>query len=264
MSAVVEDRFAFGKNWSSYAALVDEKRLEAAKASLLEPLGLTSLAGLSFLDIGSGSGLFSLAAHELGANVTSFDYDRDAVDTALSLRERFGIGPQWTVRQGSVLDPRLLAELGQFDIVYSWGVLHHTGAMWQAIEGAASCVGPGGLFFLSIYNDQGMQSRMWTRIKRRYVRSGKLGQWVLLRAAGAYFGSRAVASRLLRGSLIAAPRPRGMSASHDLVDWVGGYPFEVAGPDQIFAFLRRSGFQLRHLKTVGGGLGCNEFVFERQ
>lgn len=54
---------------------------------------------------------------------------------------------------------------------------------------------------------------------------------------------------------------RGMSVWHDLVDWVGGYPFEVAKPEEIFDFYRTKGFTLVRLKTCGGGLGCNEYVF---
>jgi 2-polyprenyl-6-hydroxyphenyl methylase/3-demethylubiquinone-9 3-methyltransferase len=62
----------------------------------------------------------------------------------------------------------------------------------------------------------------------------------------------------------ASQRVRGMSRWHDLLDWVGGWPFEVSTPDEIFAYLKARGFVLRHLKTCGGGLGCNEFVFVRQ
>ena len=54
-----------------------------------------------------------------------------------------------------------------------------------------------------------------------------------------------------------------MSAKHDLIDWVGGYPFEVASPEEVFRRIHPLGFELRHLKTCGGGLGCNEYVFEQ-
>jgi 2-polyprenyl-6-hydroxyphenyl methylase/3-demethylubiquinone-9 3-methyltransferase len=54
-----------------------------------------------------------------------------------------------------------------------------------------------------------------------------------------------------------------MNRWHDLLDWVGGWPFEVAAPDAIFAYLKARDFTLQHLKTCGGGLGCNQFVFVR-
>lgn len=259
-TALEPDRFAFGANWRSFSALIDEERLEAARTSLTIPLGLDSLRGKTFLDIGCGSGLFSAAAYRLGATVTSFDYDADAVGTTDRLRQQLAADGGWTVQRGSILDRGFVAALGRFDVVYAWGVLHHTGAMWDAIEAASDMVARNGLLFLSIYNDQGMQSRIWRRVKRRYVRSGRLGKWLLLRAGAVYFGSRRAAASLLARRR-PAPRPRGMSASHDLVDWIGGYPFEVARPDEIFGALHRAGFQLRYLKSAT--LGCNEFVFER-
>lgn len=54
---------------------------------------------------------------------------------------------------------------------------------------------------------------------------------------------------------------RGMSAWRDIVDWAGGYPFEVAKPEEVFDFFQAKGFSLKKLKTCAGGLGCNEFVF---
>jgi 2-polyprenyl-3-methyl-5-hydroxy-6-metoxy-1,4-benzoquinol methylase len=257
------DRFAFGKNWQSFATLVDEHRIESATASLVQALGVTSLAERSFVDVGCGSGLFSLAANRLGARVVSFDYDLDAVVTTQRLRERFAAGADWLIQQGSILDQQFIRELGTFDVVYAWGVLHHTGAMWPAIDNAAGLVRTGGHLYLSIYNDQGLQSRIWRGIKRRYVRGGRAVRWALVRGCGLYFGTRSAAARLLRPSGLPRPaaRSRGMSTRHDLVDWVGGYPFEVARPDQVFTVLRDRGFVLRHLKTCGGGLGCNEFVF---
>ena len=56
---------------------------------------------------------------------------------------------------------------------------------------------------------------------------------------------------------------RGMHRWYDLVDWVGGWPFEVARPEEVFRFLRDQGFQLEELRTCGGKLGCNEFLFRR-
>ena len=59
------------------------------------------------------------------------------------------------------------------------------------------------------------------------------------------------------------PSVRGMSRWHDVVDWIGGYPFEVASPEAVVDFCRARGFSLLRLKTCGRKMGCNEFVFER-
>jgi 2-polyprenyl-6-hydroxyphenyl methylase/3-demethylubiquinone-9 3-methyltransferase len=238
-------------------------------SSLTGPLRGRSLGGLTFLDVGCGSGLFSLAAHRLGARVRAFDADEASVEAAKAVRERFAGPDAWSVERGSILDAELVRTLGAFDVVYAWGVLHHTGDMWTAIAHAADLVAPGGRLYISIYNDQGSASARWRSVKRRYNRAGAFERRLLIAASRAYFNRDAL--RRFLGRLRAgfpplpppAPRVRGMSKQHDLVDWVGGYPFETARPEQVFDFVRPRGFELRFLKTCGGGIGCNEFVFER-
>src|SRR5207244_3997415 len=160
-------RFRFGRNWSSFLRRLNDARIAEAEENLKEFVG--QLAGKAFLDIGSGSGLSSLAARRLGATVTSFDFDSQSVACTEELRRRFFPGDrQWKVDQGSVLDQRYLGGLGQFDIVYSWGVLHHTGSMWQAMENLKPLVKPGGLLFVAVYSDCGEVSRWWLQRKRRY------------------------------------------------------------------------------------------------
>src|SRR6185295_2573935 len=78
--------------------------------------------------------------------------------------------PAWHISCGSVLDPDFMQSLGTFDVVYSWGVLHHTGSMWTAVDRAARAVAIGGSLFIALYNDQGPQSVRWARVKRTYNR----------------------------------------------------------------------------------------------
>lgn len=262
-------RFAFGDNWRAFLDVLDDDRIASALRSLQEMLGRSDLAGLRFLDAGCGSGLFSLAARNLGASVVSFDFDPASVACTEEVKRRYRPGdPDWHVHQASVLDREFLCTLGTFDVVYSWGMLHHTGAMWQAMANVEPLVRPGGLLFVSIYNDQGLASRAWTVVKRRYNTAGPLGKKLMVAAAAIYFSSRtAVATALALRSRPwrhgSTARVRGMSRRHDIVDWVGGYPFEVAKPEEVFDFYRERGLELRRLVTCGGGLGCNEFVFER-
>ncbi len=223
------------------------------------------------MDVGSGSGLFSLAAHRLGATVFSFDYDQDSVNCTQSLKENYGNKDQaWSVQQGSVLDRAFLKQFGQVDIVYSWGVLHHTGNMMQAFENIVPLVKDQGCLFLSIYNDQGKISKHWEWIKGSYNRSGFLIKFLCVFYT---FFKQQWASTMIR-DLLKSGNPlknwleyqknnRGMSAWHDLIDWVGGYPFEVAKPEGVFDFFKKKGFSLSYLKTCAGGLGCNEFVFRK-
>src|SRR4030095_12953332 len=165
------ERFEFGKNWSAFLTLVDDERVAKAEESLLAMLECETLEGKTFLDIGSGSGLFSLAARRLGAKVHSFDFDSSSFACTQELRNRnFPNDPKWRVEQGSALDAEYLTSLGKFDVVYSWGVLHHTGEMWRALENAVIPTKKGGKLFIAIYNDTGSQARRWHWIKKTYCR----------------------------------------------------------------------------------------------
>lgn len=264
------ERFGFGENWRNFLVCLNEERIEAACGSMQDLLEADRLAGKTILDVGSGSGLFSLAAMRLGADrVCSFDYDPKSVACTRELRRRyFPDDPRWTVLEGSVLDGDFVSSLGEYDVVYSWGVLHHTGDMWRAIGNAAGGVAPKGIFALAIYNDQGRKSDIWKKIKKLYCRTPHPLQ-------GPLFFPIPLASELLRMVLRLSQGKmpfrnwwkageRGMSPWHDWIDWLGGYPFEVAKPEEIFSFLRSRGFSLQKLVTRLGGLGNNEYVFRRQ
>jgi 2-polyprenyl-6-hydroxyphenyl methylase/3-demethylubiquinone-9 3-methyltransferase len=268
--AQTERRFQFGENWRRFLSVLNDERIAEAEKSLTEMLALEDLRGLSFLDIGSGSGLFSLAARRLGAaRVHSFDYDPQSVACAEELKRRYFNGDDdWTIEQGSVLDADYVTRLGQFDVVYSWGVLHHTGAMWQALENAARPVAAGGHLFIAIYNDQQQRSRLWLRVKRFYC-EGAAGKVIVPAIFIPYFIAGGLTKDLLRGRnplrrYADYKKSRGMSIVHDWIDWLGGYPFEVARPEEIFSFYHERGFTLDRLVTCGGGLGNNQFVFRRR
>lgn len=265
------ERFAFGENWARFLQVLDDGRIAQAERSLKDMLAVDDLRGRRFLDVGSGSGLFSLAARRLGAEVRSFDYDPASVACTDELKRRYVPGdPRWSVGRGSVLDRDFVAGLGSWDIVYSWGVLHHTGAMWQALDNVVPLVAPGGKLFIAIYNDQGWRSRAWLVAKKTYNRlPAALRPLYTL----AVMGPRQVGSfarACLKGRPLeylsdikhyAETSARGMSYWHDVVDWIGGYPFEVATPDAIIGFYRDRGFTLRRLVSRERQLGCNEFVF---
>jgi 2-polyprenyl-3-methyl-5-hydroxy-6-metoxy-1,4-benzoquinol methylase len=265
-------QFEFGENWTRFLTLLNEDRIVEAESSLKTFLGVENLEGKSFLDIGNGSGLFSLAARRLGARVHSFDFDPKSVACARELKRRyFTVDGNWTIDEASALDKDYLAALGQFDIVYSWGVLHHTGSMWEALGNVTSLVKPDGKLFIAIYNDTGSQARRWMWIKKKYNN--------IPRAMRSPFAALMImpeeSKNFAKAMLSLKPaaylktwteydRSRGMNRWRDIIDWVGGYPYEVATPDEILDFYYPHGFELVKMRCGGVGLGCNEFVFTKK
>ena len=263
-------RFRFGRNWAHFLRRLNDARIIEAENNLNQFLGEGSLANKTFLDIGSGSGLSSLAARRLGATVLSFDFDTQSVACTEELRRRYRpCDGSWTIEQGSVLDQEYLACLGQFDIVYSWGVLHHTGSMWQAMENVKPLVKPGGRLFIAIYNDCGEVSRSWLRRKRRYNALPRplrplyaMCVWMPQEFRSLFGYVRSGELRTYIAELMSPTGNRGMSWMHDVIDWVGGYPYECASVDAITDFYRRDGFNPIKIRA-NSSYGCHQIVFGR-
>lgn len=258
-----EVRFQFGANWLRFLSTVNEQRISAAAEKLSDWLG--DIRGKCFLDIGCGSGIHSLAAIRLGVSrVVSFDYDPQSVGCTEEMRRRFAPESDWRIEQGSALDEGYLRSLGRFDIVYSWGVLHHTGDMWKALDLAT--IPANDVLMLALYNDQGIWSKVWHKIKSTYNKlPSALRPAFVLAVMGPsefkYFAHVGPFGYIHNWK--SYRQQRGMSRWHDLVDWCGGYPFEVSKPEQVFRFYRDRGFTLTDMSTCAGGLGCNVFTFKR-
>ena len=264
--------FEFGKNWQQFLTLVTEERIQRAVNTLKQMLDVETLAGKTFLDVGCGSGLFSLAAKRLGAKVFSFDYDPNSVACTKELKKRyFENAGDWEIETGSILDTEYLSRFGKFDVVYSWGVLHHTGAMWQALENIDALVADKGRLFIALYNNQGGASKRWLLIKKIYnalpANLRPLYTFMVYLPLEIYsFLIQLV--RLTPQNYFAEianykNTSRGMSWWYDKIDWIGGYPFEVSKPEEIFNFYAQRNYQLKKLKTCAGGKACNEFVLQK-
>ncbi len=261
--------FAFGKNWRKYLSRLTPEKIELAKSALAEFVGRDAIRGKTFLDIGCGSGIHSYAALELGASrVVSFDFDADAVECCKTLWSRAGNPNNWIILQGSILDDSFVRGLGAFDLVYSWGVLHHTGEMWRAIKSSANLVGKGGLLYIAIYNrvDSPLGSGFWLQVKKTYNSSSRAGRVAMETMFLSYYsimnlGARAISySRREKGRVY----PRGMELRTDVLDWIGGYPYEFATSMEIRSYVQREfpSFDLVRISETYS-LGNNLFLWKR-
>ncbi len=266
----IDSHFRFGDNWQSYAKIVDEDRIAEALKGLEKLIPADGLKAKQFLDIGCGSGLSMLAALRLGAsNVKGVDIDQASVDTAHALLSHHAPGEQWQVEQASIfdLDPECF---GLFDVVYSWGVLHHTGDMWSAISKAGALVKGNGVFIIALYH-RTPSCNLWRIEKKFYAHTGKWQQWIIRCIYKAAF----IAGLLSTGRnpfkyIPGYKGSRGMNWHHDVHDWLGGYPYESTTQSEIVPSLQNIGFEVVRIfqasttRTGIFGAGCDEYVFRRK
>jgi len=264
-SEEVKISFSFGENWKEFVEKrFTAERVEISKQHILRFLELPDLRGKYFIDVGSGSGLSSLAAFDAGASrLVSFDIDPASVEATRSLRALRGEPPNWDVLSGSILDDEFVAKLAQADVVYSWGVLHHTGAMWRAVENAAKLMKPEGIFYLALYTTS-PKSPYWIDIKRRYNRASpmkkRLMEWS--HAWRYTIFPHILARKNPLNTIRNYKTSRGMDFIADLRDWLGGYPYEDAKIEEVLEFGRkRLGLELTKIAT---GEACTEYLFVRR
>jgi 2-polyprenyl-3-methyl-5-hydroxy-6-metoxy-1,4-benzoquinol methylase len=236
--------FSFGENWRSFVDTVSDGSIKLALSDIERWLGPDTVIGKTILDIGSGSGIHSLCFHRLGAKeISSFDLDPYSVESTRLLWGKAGSPANWKVSQGSILDQDFVAGIDKHQIVYSWGVLHHTGSMWQAIKNACSLVEKGGLLWIAIYV-KGPSYEQDLKLKRSYNQASRLGKKII---------EWKEISKFMRQRWKAGKNPfawnekrgRGMDAYHDLLDWLGGLPYEVASADEVISFCEGEGFTLK-------------------
>jgi SAM-dependent methyltransferase len=257
--------FNFGSNWKNYSKYaLSGKKIETAKLHFDKLFENIDLNEKSFLDIGFGQGLSLLIATEKNANTVGCDINPLCSEVLLFNMKMFNNNlNEIPVVIGSINDETTVENIlklndgNLFDIVHSWGVLHHTGNMWKAIEKSKNLVTKNGIFVIAIYNKH-FTAKFWHLIKKVYNSSG----WFIknLMLAG-YLPL--IFIRYLLYFQNPMKLPRGMNIYYDAIDWLGGYPYQYASIDEILDYMNQNGFtQVRIVKT-SGFTGCNEFVFKK-
>ncbi|NIM18785.1 MAG: methyltransferase domain-containing protein [Candidatus Latescibacteria bacterium] len=258
--------FSFGKNWEQFLKSVKDENRRAAELSLTEFLSMHDLRGKTFLDVGCGSGLFSLAAFSLGAErIVSFDVDPYSVSCCRFLRERENDPENWIVLEGSVLDHEFISSLGSFDIVYAWGVLHHAGRMWEAVRNAATLVDREGYYYLALYNRKTGRfgSEFWLEVKKLYNASPRPGKYMIeVIYMSIFFAMQLARLKNPLARIKNYSSNRGMNWRRDVVDWLGGYPYEFAAAEDVRDFIKKHFPNFNQAKIEPAiGRGMNSFLF---
>ncbi len=264
-------KFNFGNNWQNFIDnKLDDERINIAEKSLKEFSIKRNKKAKTFLDIGSGSGLFSLAAKRLGYNVISMDVDIESVNcTKLLKKKYFNKDVSWKIFTGSILSNKIIKKMPNCDVVYSWGVLHHTGHMWQALDNCISKVKPRGKLFIAIYNDQGIRSRTWWIIKYiyNYLPNYLKKIYFLLILLLTYlfvFLKKILFLDLksLFNYILNVKQNRGMSFYFNMLDWIGGYPYEYSSLENLRKYCENKGLKVIRFKK-NYSLGCHQIVFKK-
>ena len=261
----IRQHFRFGENWRSFLSTMNPDRIAEAERGLKRLFPDVDLTHCRFLDIGCGSGLSMLAAHRLGATVQGIDLDPDSIGTTRILLGKYTSAHDWSVAEKSVFDLNPERD-GRYDIVYSWGALHHTGSMWIALERAAAMVAPHGRLAVALYRRTPLCT-LWRLEKRFYARAPTSVQAaVRVFYKGCYLAALMATGRSPRRYLANYKSARGMDWSHDVHDWLGGYPYESTEPTAVVIFLKRLGLSVEHIfehQAAANGLfgtHCDEYV----
>jgi len=264
-------QFDFGGNWMAFSEhALTAAGVEQAKKDFIELLGGIQLASQPFLDIGFGQGLTLLTATLMGAKTVGCDLNPICAEVLQGNQRRYF--PELSNRSipiivGSILDEGVLELLRTkspdpatrgYSVVHAWGVLHHTGEMERAIRNAASLVAPHGYFIIAIYARH-WTSPVWRIIKKFYNRSPAAIQRLLIGCLyPVIYVAKWFATR--RSPLKQA---RGMDFYYDVLDWIGGYPYEYATAGEIKTLVESFGFTLERSIPATVPTGCNQFVFRR-
>jgi 2-polyprenyl-6-hydroxyphenyl methylase/3-demethylubiquinone-9 3-methyltransferase len=262
--------YSFGKNWLEYSQSINSIHVDHVTSDLSRLLNLKDLTQKSVLDIGCGSGVHDVGFYQLGCrNLTAIDYDQDCITATNQTLEKFCPGSGYKILQGDILSSKTQS-LGKFDIVYSWGVLHHTGNLLEAICKASTLVAREGHLAIALYRKT-LMCGFWKAEKRLYSRLPRIFQRFLELIYISFFSIALLFTQKtsITNYIESYSSKRGMNFFADVKDWLGGYPYESISPHELRKLMSSLGF--RQVYSLEGnsrigifGSGCDEFLFQKK
>ena len=139
------------------------------------PFGLfvdfDALRGKDVLDVGCGSGIATQMLAEAGANVTAVDLTDWAVETTRRRLAAFGL--EGDVRREDAEQLPFADE--SFDLVFSWGVIHHSSDMDRALAELVRVCRRGGRIVIMVYHRHSLFFLVYRGFQRFLPLARRLG-----------------------------------------------------------------------------------------
>ena len=200
--------------------------------------------GKKVLDAGSGSGMVSIAFAVMGASVTGVDITSKCIENGRKRAKAFGVECRFVQSDLTMLD---LHE--DFDIIYSWGVLHHTADAKASFFRLVEHLRPGGEIIIAVYLRTAFSS-FWNFSRVFYQSSPGFAKTAFRRSASVLLnGYDAVRKALMKKERYML---RGTSNEELVNDWFGVPHRTFHTYTEVYEWFREKGLDYRLVNPATG------------
>ncbi len=197
------------------------------------------------LDGGSGSGMISVAFAVMGADVTGVDVTPKCVENGCKNADLFGVQCRFLKRNLLSLD--LCGET--FDIIYNWGVLHHTQDARKSFTNLAKHLKPGGEMIVAVYLKT-VLSGFWNFLRIFYQESPQVFKTLFLNTGSIFLNGVDYFNNLFFNK--ERYMMRGTNNKEILNDWFG-VPYRTFHTyEEVFEWFRENGLEYQLVNSATG------------